>query len=408
VTKTLLLVDDDPFVRGALTRALNRAGAFTVVPAEHGRHALELLDTEHVDVMLTDLQMPVMDGLTLLSHLVERGLRLPVAVMTGHSIAPTLRQRLQAYGIAATFTKPVDVSVLADELQRALDPETVGRIRGITLFGLLQLLEVEEKTGLVVVQAGGQEGRMYFENGALVHAHTRGLEGVDAAYEILTWPESGQPVLRFTFSRFKEIGGMGKERTYLTDTTAENLSDKMIGGANFSLYVFDKNKARIGEGYITLSNVSGGQTVKFQITLAASGNPASLALSTSTPRTVSTTVNSVPQGALLRVDGKEVGTTPKIVEVSIGKHVLEFSKEGFNSGKFPLEITSRDASGGSVSYELGSAAHDTVELRDGSVLSGDLVSVSGMQVVVRIGGNAQTFDRNQIKRILLTERDPAN
>ncbi len=234
------------------------------------------------------------------------------------------------------------------------------------------------------------------------------LSAKDVPFEILTWPESGQPVLRFTFSKFKEIGGMGKERTYLTDTTAENLSDKMIGGANFSLYVFDKNKARIGEGYITLSNVSGGQTVKFQITLAASGNPASLALSTSTPRTVSTTVNSVPQGALLRVDGKEVGTTPKIVEVSIGKHVLEFSKEGFNSGKFPLEITSRDASGGSVSYELGSAAHDTVELRDGSVLSGDLVSVSGMQVVVRIGGNAQTFDRNQIKRILLTERDPEN
>ena len=189
MVKTLLLVDDDPFVRGALTRALNRAGAFTVVPAEHGRHALELLDAEHVDVMLTDLQMPVMDGLTLLSHLVERGLRLPVAVMTGHSIAPAMRRQLHAYGIAATFTKPVDVAVLADELQRALDPETVGRIRGITLFGLLQLLEVEQKTGLVVVNAGGQEGRLYFENGALVHAHTRGLDGVEAAYEILTWPD---------------------------------------------------------------------------------------------------------------------------------------------------------------------------------------------------------------------------
>jgi hypothetical protein len=42
------------------------------------------------------------------------------------------------------------------------------------------------------------------------------------------------------------------------------------------------------------------------------------------------------------------------------------------------------------------------------VLSGDLVSVNGMEVVVRIGGNAQTFDRNQVKRILLTEREPAN
>ena len=235
------------------------------------------------------------------------------------------------------------------------------------------------------------------------------LSAKDAPFQVLTWPESGQPSLRFTFSKFKEMGGMGRERTYVTDTIAENLSDKTIGSAAFSLYVFDKNKARIGEGYINLTNVSVGQVVKFQITLTASGTPASMTVSTlSTSRPVAITVNSVPQGALLKVDGREAGTTPKIVEVAIGKHVLEFSKEGFNSGKFPLEITSHDVSGGSVSYELGSAAHDTIELRDGSVLSGDLVSVNGMQIVVRIGGNAQTFDRNQVKRILLTERDLTN
>jgi hypothetical protein len=222
------------------------------------------------------------------------------------------------------------------------------------------------------------------------------------------WPESGQTVLRFSFSKFKDIGGMGKEHTYLTDTIAENVSDKTIGNANFSLYVFDKSNARIGEGYINLANVGPGQTVKFQITLSASGNPVSVAVSASAPRSLSITVNSVPQGAVLKVDGKEVGTTPKIIEVAIGKHVLEFSKEGFNSGKFPLEMTSHDASGGSVSYELGSAAHDTIELRDGSVLSGDLISINGMQVQVRIGGNTQAFDRNQVKRILLTERDPVS
>jgi CheY-like chemotaxis protein len=189
VLTTLLLVDDDAFVRGALARALNRAGAFTVVVAEDGRQALDILDSERVDVILTDLQMPVMDGLTLLGHMVQRGIRLPVAVMTGHSIAPALRRRLQAYGIAATFTKPVDVSVLADELQRALDPETVGRLRGVTLFGFLQLLEVEQKTGLVVVHAGEHEGRLYFAEGDLVHAHTGRLGGLEAAYEILSWPD---------------------------------------------------------------------------------------------------------------------------------------------------------------------------------------------------------------------------
>jgi len=228
----------------------------------------------------------------------------------------------------------------------------------------------------------------------------------DNVFQTVNWPESGQTVLRFSFSKFKDIGGMGKEHTYLTDTIAENVSDKTIGNANFSLYVFDKSNARIGEGYINLANVGPGQTVKFQITLSASGNPVSVAVSASAPRSLSITVNSVPQGAVLKVDGKEVGTTPKIIEVAIGKHVLEFSKEGFNSGKFPLEMTSHDASGGSVSYELGSAAHDTIELRDGSVLSGDLISINGIQVQVRIGGNTQAFDRNQVKKILLTERDP--
>jgi hypothetical protein len=232
------------------------------------------------------------------------------------------------------------------------------------------------------------------------------LPGKDTPFQVLTWPDSGSPVLRFAFSKFKEVGSMGKERTYITDTAAENLSGKVLGSVNLSLYVFDKGKARIGEGYVNLSNVGAGQTVKFQITLSASGTPASLELAGTAPRTISMTVNSVPQGALLKVDGKEAGTTPKIIEVANGKHSLEFSKDGFNSGKFPLEITPRDASGGSVSYELGTAAHDTIELRDGSVLSGDLVSVSGMQVQVRIGGNTQTFDRNQVKRILLTERDP--
>jgi len=219
----------------------------------------------------------------------------------------------------------------------------------------------------------------------------------DNVFQTVNWPESGQTVFRFSFSKFKDIGGMGKEHTYLTDTIAENVSDKTIGNANFSLYVFDKSNARIGEGYINLANVGPGQTVKFQITLSASGNPVSVAVSASAPRSLSITVNSVPQGAVLKVDGKEVGTTPKIIEVAIGKHVLEFSKEGFNSGKFPLEMTSHDASGGSVSYELGSAAHDTIELRDGSVLSGDLISINGMQVQVRIGGNTQAFDRNQVK-----------
>jgi len=66
--------------------------------------------------------------------------------------------------------------------------------------------------------------------------------------QVIVWPESGTPLLRFTFGKFKEIGSFRNERTYVTDTTVENLGKKTIPNANFSLYLLDKSKIRIGEG----------------------------------------------------------------------------------------------------------------------------------------------------------------
>jgi hypothetical protein len=239
----------------------------------------------------------------------------------------------------------------------------------------------------------------------------------DQPLQVLVWPEQGTAVVRFTFGKFKEVGSVGSERTYMTETTAENLWMKAIAQATFLLYLYDRNRVRIGEASLSLSNLGVGETVKFQTTIASSGPPFSLAVAPSflpkelgpaaAPRIVSITVNTVPQGAAAKLDGVGVGTTPKMVQVAPGKHTLEFSKEGFNPGRFPFEIGPDDVFGGSVSFELGTSAHDTVELRDGSVLSGDLVFVSGMEVVIHIGGSDQKLDRNQVKRILFVQRQVA-
>lgn len=237
----------------------------------------------------------------------------------------------------------------------------------------------------------------------------------DPPAQVVVWPQNGTPILRFTFGKFKEVGSLGSERSYITETTAENLWSKPISDANFSLYLFDKNKTRIAEATIAVSNIAPGETIKFQTTIASSGPPASLSVvarsvpkelgPVAPPRLVSMTVNTVPQGAVAKLDGVDVGTTPKMVQVPVGKHVFEFSKEGFNPGKFPFEIGPDDASGGSVSFELGTSAHDTIELKDGSVLTGDLVSVSGIEVVIKVGGSDQRLNRNQVKRILFVERE---
>jgi hypothetical protein len=240
----------------------------------------------------------------------------------------------------------------------------------------------------------------------------------DSPSQVINWPPSGSTVVRITLGKFNEISKVAGQHNYLIDTTAENLWNKKISHLGFNLYLYDKNKARIGEGWITIDNIVPGQPVKFQTTVHALGTPASVDLAPNSvpaelqplapPKKVSITVNSVPQGAVLSVDGAEAGTTPKLVQLSLGKHSLGFTKEGFNSGTFPLEIGPDDVSGGSVSYELGNSAHDTVELRDGSILTCDLISVSGLEIRVRLAGTEQTIDRNKVKRILLTERDPVN
>jgi hypothetical protein len=236
--------------------------------------------------------------------------------------------------------------------------------------------------------------------------------------QVVTWPETGKPVLRFSFGKFKEGPAYGRERNYTSETSAQNLWDKKISVAVFTLYVFDKTNVRIGEGFIQVTNVGPGEMIKFQTSFHAAGSPVTLKLVPQTvpaelqsqapvpARTISITINTVPQGALLKLDGNDAGTTPKIVRVTAGRHLLEFSKEGFSPGKFPLEIGQDDASGGSVSYELGTLAHDTVELRDGTVLVCDVESLSATEVVLRVGGAQQRMERNKVKRMLLVERDP--
>src|SRR5438045_1412305 len=197
--------------------------------------------------------------------------------------------------------------------------------------------------------------------------------------------------MRFTYGKFKGLGSAGGQHNYTVATKVENLWDKQISEAQFALYLFDKNRVRIGEGWISISNSAPGEVIQFETNLQTAGLPSSMAIA---PRSlpaelrsylpakkVSVTLNSVPQGAEVRVDGVDTGTTPKMIEVVAGKHVLEFSKTGFNTGKFPLEIGPDDVSGGSVSYELGISAHGTIEMRDGSVLTRDVESVSATEVV---------------------------
>src|SRR2546423_11167248 len=81
--RSVLIVEDEPNLTKVLTAMLKREG-YEVLTAGDGMEALERLATSHVDVVLTDLKMPKLDGMELLKRVLDEYDGIPVVLLTAH------------------------------------------------------------------------------------------------------------------------------------------------------------------------------------------------------------------------------------------------------------------------------------------------------------------------------------
>ena len=115
---TILVVDDDPGVRYALTEVLRDRG-HRVIAASSGPQALGLL--EGVDVVVTDLAMPGMDGLELVSQIAARAPALPVILVTACE-AEHDAVRIASSRVCRCISKPFDIDEIARVIEQARRP----------------------------------------------------------------------------------------------------------------------------------------------------------------------------------------------------------------------------------------------------------------------------------------------
>lgn len=214
----------------------------------------------------------------------------------------------------------------------------------------------------------------------------------------LVWPED-KPAVKFTFGKLQQMSSYAGQNTYVSDVVVENLTGKTIPRSTFTLYGYDKNHIRIVDGQVTVSDLDPKQQVKVHLQFNASGVPVTFSiLQKATDRAIPLRVISVPPGAKLKVDGQDAGVTPVMVKFTTGSHTLDLVKEGYAPGSTPLDVTPDELPGGSITIELGGLSRDTIELRDGKVLLGDVLSMSMTSVVLNVDGKEQTLDRNQVKK----------
>ena len=114
----ILLAEDDQVMREYLTRALERSG-YAVSAVDRGTAAIPLLESEHFDLLLTDIVMPEMDGIELARRATELDPDLKVMFITGFA-AVALNPDSNAPKDAKVLSKPFHLKDLVNEVEKLL------------------------------------------------------------------------------------------------------------------------------------------------------------------------------------------------------------------------------------------------------------------------------------------------
>ena len=117
MTKRILLVDDDRSIRESLSKIL-RAENYEVVLGENGQEAIEKHGAEHIDLLILDLNMPVIDGWVALDWLAAVNPLLPIIIITGRS---NQRALAETAGADVLMEKPLDVPLLLQTVRELMD-----------------------------------------------------------------------------------------------------------------------------------------------------------------------------------------------------------------------------------------------------------------------------------------------
>lgn len=117
--KTIMLVDDSTSIRNILKNSL--IGTFTIVEAEHGKAALEKIPAQNIDLFLLDVNMPEMDGLTLLGEIRKIPLyaKTPILMLTTET-KEELRVKGKELGASGWIVKPCEPEKLLGAIQKLL------------------------------------------------------------------------------------------------------------------------------------------------------------------------------------------------------------------------------------------------------------------------------------------------
>ena len=225
MTHKILVADDEPKLLRVIAQYLSRRHCH-VATALNGEEALQKITGDRPDLIIADIGMPGMDGYELCSRLRRDATTrtIPFIFLTGRD-QETDRMKARKIGADDYLTKPCPLHRLAQSVEAALDRieqarripldqiGVSGRIEDVDLLDMIQAIELEQKTGALVLSHEERTGTIYFRDGAIVEADLHSPKGEDPFFRLLGWKTG-----RFVF-----IPDAAPERTPITASMANLL-----------------------------------------------------------------------------------------------------------------------------------------------------------------------------------------
>ena len=119
----VLIVDDDPEFRKAMGRMFEKSGYETKITGD-GNEALEVLSNETFDLIISDLRMPKLDGVELMSEIRRKGLETPIIFLTAYGEVESYMD-LMNLGAFEYVNKPIKGQEILDVAKRAIETHNI-------------------------------------------------------------------------------------------------------------------------------------------------------------------------------------------------------------------------------------------------------------------------------------------
>jgi CheY-like chemotaxis protein len=197
----ILLLDDDQDLLEVYREMLSKLpSAPEIRVANSGARAIALLESEPFSLLVSDLNMPKMDGLQVLTIVRRRFPQLRTAVMTS-LIDPQFRTRAYALGIDLFLEKPntpQEIDIFSDCIESLLAREVDGGFRGVQSKSLMDIVQLEclsQSSSVLKITNGSLIGRIWFENGEVIDAEAPEMQGEPAFARILAWKTGAFEIL---------------------------------------------------------------------------------------------------------------------------------------------------------------------------------------------------------------------